>query len=103
MHRQRSKYVARVDVLRRYVLTQVARRGLFDDCATLRALVGAHEAMLIGLVIVDAEFDSERNPRHVREVIGADSVVTVKRGKADRKIKGTRAQMRRRFPCGYYG
>jgi hypothetical protein len=34
----------------------------------------------------DAEFDSECNHRHVRDVIGADNVIPANRGKADRKI-----------------
>jgi len=56
----------------------------------------------VGLVLADAEFDSERNHLHVREVIGADSIIPAKRGKADWKIKGVRAQMRRRFPRRRY-
>jgi hypothetical protein len=47
-------------------------------------------------VLADAEFDSERNDLHVREVIGADSIIPAKRGNADWKIKVVRAQMRRR-------
>jgi hypothetical protein len=62
----------------------------------------AHEVTPVGLVLADAEFDSERNHRHAREVIGTDSVIPAKRGKADWKIKGVRAQMRRRFPRRRY-
>lgn len=91
------------DVLRRCVLAQAARQGPYNDCATLRPLVSAaHEVTPVGLVLADAEFDSERNHLHVREVIGADSVIPAKRGKADWKIKGVRAQMRRRFPRRRY-
>jgi hypothetical protein len=36
------------------------------------------------------------------EVLGADSVIPAKRGKADWRIKGVRAQMRRRFPRRRY-
>jgi DDE family transposase/transposase-like protein DUF772 len=97
------KWTIVVDVLRRCVLAQAARQGPWNDCATLRPLVSAaHEVTPVGLVLADAEFDSERNHRHVREVIGADSVIPAKRGKADWKIKGTRAQMRRRFPRRRY-
>jgi IS5 family transposase len=97
------KWTVVVDVLRRCVLAQAARQGPYNDCATLRPLVSAaHEVMPVGLVLADAEFDSERNHRHVREVIGADSVIPAKRGKADWKITGVRAQMRRRFPSRRY-
>jgi hypothetical protein len=97
------KWTVVVDVLRRCVLAQAARQGPYNDCATLRPLVSAaHEATPVGLVLADAEFDSERNHRHVREVIGADSVIPAKRGKADWKITGVRARMRHRFPRRRY-
>jgi hypothetical protein len=92
-----------VDVLRRCVLAQAARQGPWNDCATLRPLVSAaHEVTPVGLVLADAEFDSERNHRHAREVVGAESIIPAKRGKADWKIKGVRAQMRRSFPRRCY-
>lgn len=97
------KWTIVIDVLRRCVLAQAARQGPYNDCATLRPLVSAaHEVTPVGLVLADAEFDSERNHLHVREVIGADSVIPAKRGKADWKLKGVRAQMRRRFPRKRY-
>ena len=97
------KWTIVVDVLRRCVLAQEARQGPYNDCATLRPLVSAASKVTpVGLVLADAEFDSERNHRHVRDVIGADSVIPAKRGKADWKIKGVRAQMRRRFPRRRY-
>ena len=97
------KWTIVIDVLRRCVLAQAARQGPYNDCATLRPLVSAaHEVTPIGLVLADAEFDSERNHLHVRDVIGADSVIPAKRGKADWKLKGVRAQMRRRFPRKRY-
>ncbi len=97
------KWTIVVDVLRRCVLAQAARQGPYNDCATLRPLVSAaHKVTPVGLVLADAEFDSERNHRHVRDEIGADSVIPAKRGKADWKIKGVRAQMRRRFPRKRY-
>lgn len=92
-----------IDVLRRCVLAQAARQGPYNDCATLRPLVSAaHEVIPIGLVLADAEFDSERNHRHIRDTLGADSVIPAKRGKADWKIKGVRAQIRKRFPRKRY-
>ena len=97
------KWTVVVDVLRRCVLAQEARQGPYNDCATLRPLVSAaHEVTPVGRVLADAEFDSERNHLHVREVVGADSVIPAKRGKADWKLKGVRAQMRRRFPRKRY-
>jgi len=97
------KWTVVIDVLRRCVLAQAARQGPYNDCATLRPLVSAaHEVTPVGLVLADAEFDSERNHRHVRDEIGADSVIPAKRGKADWKLKGVRAQMRRRFPRKRY-
>lgn len=97
------KWAIVIDVLRRCVLAQAAGQGPYNDCATLRPLVSAaREATPVGLVLADAEFDSERNHLHVREVIGADSVIPAKRGKAEWKIKGVRAQMRRRFPRKRY-
>jgi hypothetical protein len=97
------KWTIVVDVLRRCVLAQAARQGPYNDCATLRPLVSAaHGVMPVKLVLADAEFDSERNHRHIRDTLGADSVIPAKRGKADWKIKGVRAQMRRRFPRKRY-
>jgi IS5 family transposase len=97
------KWTIVIDVLRRCVLAQAARQGPYNDCATLRPLVSAaHEVTPVGLVLADAEFDSERNHRHIREVISADSIIPAKRGKAEWKIKGVRAQMRRRFPRKRY-
>jgi hypothetical protein len=97
------KWTIVIDVLRRCVLAQAARQGPYNDCATLRPLVNAaHEVTPVGFVLADAEFDSERNHQHIRNVIGADSVIPAKRGKADWNIKGVRAQTRRRFPRKRY-
>jgi hypothetical protein len=52
----------------------------------------------IGLVLADAEFDSERNHTYIREQIGAQSVIPAKRGKKTWRVHGVRAQMRRAFP-----
>jgi hypothetical protein len=58
------------------LLAQGARQGPYNDCATSRPLVSAaHEVTPVGLVLADAEFDSERNHLYFREVIGADSVI----------------------------
>lgn len=97
------KWTIVVDVLRRCVLSQAARPGPYNDCATLRPLVDAAQQVTpIGLVLADAEFDSERNHQHIRQVVGAKSIIPAKRGKADWQIKGVRAQMRKRFPRKQY-
>lgn len=92
-----------VDVLRHCVLSQAARPGPYNDCATLRPLVdAAQRATPIGLVLADAEFDAERNHQHIRQVLGANSIIPAKRGKAGWKVNGVRAQMRKRFPRKQY-
>ena len=52
----------------------------------------------IGLVLADAEFDSERNHTYIRQQRGARSVIPAKRGKKTWRVHGVRAQMRRAFP-----
>jgi hypothetical protein len=42
----------------------------------------------IGLVLADAEFDSERNHTYVRGQLGAQSVIPAKRGKKTWRIHG---------------
>ncbi|MBI2867462.1 MAG: transposase, partial [Chloroflexi bacterium] len=93
------KWLVVVDVPRRAVLAQMAKQGPTNDSATLRPLVNAaHLQVPIGLVLADAEFDSERNHQHIRQVLKARSIIPTKRGKATWRIKGIRAQMRRAFP-----
>ena len=92
-----------VDVDRRLMIAQMARRGPTKDCATLRPLVdAAHQRVAIGLVLADAEFDSERNHQHIRTVLQARSIIPAKRGRADWQIQGVRAQMRQCFPRHEY-
>lgn len=92
-----------IDVRRYCVRAQAARPGPYNDCATFRPLVDAVQQVTpIGLVLADAEFDSEGNHPHIRRVLGAKSLIPAKRGKATWKIKGTGAQMRRRFPRKQY-
>jgi len=92
-----------VDVDRQLIVAQMARRGPTNDCATLRPLVdAAHQRVPIALVLADAEFDSERNHQHVRQILQAQSVIPAKRGGAAWQIHGIRAQMRQEFPVGLY-
>ncbi|MDQ4146864.1 MAG: transposase [Pseudomonadota bacterium] len=98
------KWITAVDVDRRLIVAQAARRGPTNDCATLRPLVdAARRRVPIGLVLADAEFDSERNHRHIRTALQANSMIPAKRGHADWRIQGVRAQMRQEFPCHEYG
>lgn len=98
------KWLVVVDVPRRVVLAQVAKRGPTNDSATLRPLVDAAAPLApLGLVLADAEFDSERNHQHIRTVVGATSIIPAKRGKANWHISGVRAQMRADFPWERYG
>src|SRR5262249_24861026 len=93
------KWTMVADVDRRIILAQTARRGPTNDCATLRPLVDrAHQHVSIGLVLADAEFDSELNHQHIRQTLQAHSVIPAKRGGAKWRIHGVRAQMRRDFP-----
>ncbi len=56
------KWVVVVDLDQQFLLSQIARRGPWNDCANLPANVaGASEQTRIGLVLADAEFDGERN------------------------------------------
>ena len=47
-----------------------------------------------GVVLADAEFDSEHNHRHVHERLAAASVIPAKRGKATWHVQGYGAKMR---------
>jgi hypothetical protein len=56
----------------------------------------------MGLVLADAEFDSARTHHHIRDHVGADSGIPVKRGKSTWQLHGLRAQMRANFPTARY-
>jgi Transposase domain (DUF772)/Transposase DDE domain len=72
-----------VDVDRHLILAQAARRGPTKDCALWRPLVSAaHARVPIGVVLADAEFDSERNHQHIRHTLQAHSVIPARRGGA---------------------
>lgn len=98
------KWVVVVDLSRQMLVAQLAKRGPYNDCAQLRPLVDtACEAIAVQTVLADAEFDSERNHRHIRQVHGCNSVIPAKRGKASWKRKGIRAEMQAQFPKELYG
>ncbi len=97
------KWLLAVDTRLRIILAQKAHRGPVNDCATLRPLLDeVVKNSSIEKVLADGEFDSERNHRHIREQIGAESIIPAKRGKATWKIHGIRAQMRVAFPVESY-
>jgi len=81
------KWVVVVDLDQQFLLSQIARRGPWNDCANLPAVVkAASEQTRIGLVLADAEFDSERNHTYIRQQLGAQSVIPAKRGKKTWRI-----------------
>src|SRR5213075_2422516 len=76
------KWLLAVDTRLRVILAQRAHPGPVNDCATLRPLLDeVVPGNCIGTVVADAEFDSERNHRHIREQIGAQSIIPAKRAK----------------------
>lgn len=97
------KWLVVVDLRRQLVLAQKAHAGPTNDGANLRPLVDtAHTVSAIGLVLADAEFDSELNHTHIRQRLGAHSVIPAKRGKKSWRIHGVRATMRNHFPRRLY-
>ena len=99
------KWLIAVDPRLRLILAQKAHAGPTNDCATLPPLldqVANGPQQRIGLVLADAEFDSERNHQHIRQQLGAQSIIPPKRSKAGWKLTGVRAQMRSNFPAELY-
>ena len=87
-----------VDLREQFILSQLARRGPWNDCGKLPAVVEtAGQNTRIGLDLADAEFDSERNHTYIREQLGARGVIPAKRGKKTWRVHGVRAQIRRAF------
>ena len=97
------KGVVAVDWDRQCVLAQMARRGPWNDCGSLPAVVQtASQHTRIGWVLADAEFDRERNHTYIRQRLRAQSVLPAKRGKKTWRLRGVRAEMRRAFPRCLY-
>jgi hypothetical protein len=97
------KWVVVVETKHQLLLAQIAKRGPYNDCALLRPLVDmAHQVMPASLVLADAEFDSERNHKHIRDVHHVQSIIPAKRGKKTWRLKGIRAQMKDNFPSKKY-
>jgi hypothetical protein len=97
------KWVVVVDFDQQCVLSQLVRRGPWNDCTNLPAVVEvASEQTRIGLVLADAEFDNEKNHTYIRQQLGAQSVIPAKRGKETWRIHGVRTEMHRAFPRRLY-
>ena len=93
------KWVVVADLDQQFLLSQIARRGPWNDCANLPTVVqAASRETRMGLVLADAEFDSERKHTYIRQQLGAQSVIPAKRGKKPWRIHGVRAEMRSAFP-----
>lgn len=97
------KWLVVVDTDRQMVLAQEACSGPYNGSAMLRPLVdAAHQVTPLGVVLADAEFDSEHNHRHIRDLLAAASVIPAKRGKSTWRLQGYRAEMRVAFPAQLY-
>ena len=95
------KWLIVADLDRLIILAQRGRQAPWCDCRSLPDLVDAARGVSpIGLVLADAEFYTEQNHRHIREQLGAHSIIQAKRGRNSRV--GIRGQMRRRFPQKTY-
>lgn len=78
-----------IDTKQQFLLAQIAKRGPYNDCAMLRPLIDvAHKVMPATHVLADAEFDSERNHQHIRNIHHMKSIIPAKRGKKTWNIKG---------------
>jgi hypothetical protein len=91
------KWLIVVDVRQQIVLAQRARQGPGCDARALpRLLDVAARGAPIGVVLADAEFDSEANHQHIRQCLGAKSIIPARRrGIPNGAI---RYQMFRAFP-----
>lgn len=97
------KWIVVVETQHQLLLGQIAKRGPYNDCALLRPLLDiAHPIVPASWVLADAEFDSERNRKHIRDVHHLKSIIPAKRGKKIWKLKGVRAQMKAKFPAKQY-
>jgi IS5 family transposase len=95
------KYLIVGDLDRQIILAQRGRQAPWCDCRSLPGLVDAARRVTpIGLVLADAEFDTEQNHQHIRQQLGARSIIPAKRGRSSRV--GIRGQMRRHFPRRIY-
>jgi hypothetical protein len=95
------KWLVVVDLDKQIILAQRGRQAPWCDCRALPELVDAASRVTrIGLVLADAEFDTEQNHQHIRQRLGARSVIPAKRGRSSRV--GIRGRMARNFPEKIY-
>ena len=102
-HRHWLKWLIVADLKQQILLAQRARQGPWCDTRALPGLVdAAGRRVPIAVVLADAEFDSEANHQHIRQRLGARSIIPAnpRRGVP----QGTfRNQMYRAFPQKHYG
>jgi len=91
------KWLIVVDVRQQILLAQRARQGPGCDARALPGLLDvAARGAPIGVVLADAEFDSEANHEHIRQRLGAKSIIPARRrGVPNGAIRN---QMFRAFP-----
>src|SRR5271170_2791282 len=100
-HRHWLKWVIVVDVQQQILLAQRAHQGPGSDVRFLPPLLEvAARGAPIRRVLADAEFDSEPNHQHIRQCLGAQSIIPAKRrGVPNGEIRNL---MFRRFPAKPY-
>src|SRR5271170_1053881 len=100
-HRRWLKWVIVVDVQQQILLAQRAHQGPGSDVRFLPPLLEvAARGAPIRRVLADAEFDSEPNHQHIRQCLGAQSIIPAKRrGVPNGEIRNL---MFRRFPAKPY-
>lgn len=102
VHRHWLKWLIVVDLKQQILLAQRARQGPACDSPALPGLLNAAgQRALIGLVLADAEFDSEANHQHIRR-LGAQSIIPAKRGRGLPE-SDIRREMYWKFPREQYG
>jgi hypothetical protein len=91
------KWLMVVDVQQQILLAQRARQGPGCDARALPGLLDvAARGAPLGVVLADAELDSEANHQHIRQRLGAKSIIPARRRGVP---NGTiRNQMFRAFP-----
>jgi DDE family transposase/transposase-like protein DUF772 len=97
------KWLVVADVHHQILLAQRARQGPWIDTRALPGLVDqAAQRVPLGLVLADAEFDSEANHQHIRQRWRAQSIIPAqpRRGIPQGAL---RRKMHRRFPQKRYG
>jgi hypothetical protein len=102
-YRHYLKWLVTADVDRQIILSQRARQGPSCDTPALPGLLhAASRIQPIGLVLADAEFDSEANHAYIRTKLAALSVIpsNPRRGIPTGAV---RHQMYRKFPGKLYG